>query len=300
MDLEEKLRKAAVITDQFTYGLYDRKDIPETGHIPTRAEEAIKALLRLKEANIQGPSLEIGCGVGVWANLAAVAEYDSYACDINPGLIGIGREIERRLRQDQLISESTVLQFSCGNMLPPEYRDDYDRLVHMKTTRPPAVPGSTHIDPAVQAALSTDAYAQIIPLASANIIFCYPWPEQDDFLTELLCREASAGAYIAKHTTNSKRDAFQQRIKADILENRSAYIAIGQKRSCQGPDINDLRDAYAQDFDINHPLPHDCTFFYSGAGGYQARHSVNGESMIISLEDRDRERKAYVAKHIGE
>jgi hypothetical protein len=116
---------------------------------------------------------EWGSGFGVVTGLAAMTEFDACGIEIEPLLV----EQARRLTEDfQLPCE-----FACGSFIP----DDAEEIA---------------LNPSEMAWLSTDApdaYAELqLNVDDFDVIYAYPWPDEQDILGDLFDQFAADGALL--------------------------------------------------------------------------------------------------------
>jgi hypothetical protein len=116
---------------------------------------------------------EWGSGFGVVTGLAALTEFDACGIEIEPLLV----EQARRLTEDF----DLPCEFACGSFIP----DDAEEIA---------------INPSEMAWLSTDApdaYAELqLNVDDFDVIYAYPWPDEQDILGDLFDQFASDGALL--------------------------------------------------------------------------------------------------------
>lgn len=153
---------------------------------PSRLLEAARWLLNGDLGTAPKLSLDLGCGNGGWALMAAAAGFRSFGIDVNPYLIDQARQNLAEARTQGLIDAQVECRFGLGNIYPGEYLKEFCRFASRQTdseqtTLPCQSPG--------------DAYADLgISVCDAGIIYCFPWENQMPFLSRFLDREARPDA----------------------------------------------------------------------------------------------------------
>jgi hypothetical protein len=141
------------------------------GFVPSDFEGAYNVLQRLAASGLARGNLlcEWGSGFGIVACLAAMLEFDASGIEIE-------RELVREARRLAADFELPV-EFVCGSFIPPGHDTD-----------------------AEFAWLSTDT-ARDMDLAPADldVVFAYPWPDEEQFIRELFERHCAAGAVLVTH-----------------------------------------------------------------------------------------------------
>ncbi|MEM7309203.1 MAG: hypothetical protein AAF682_21140 [Planctomycetota bacterium] len=133
--------------------------------IPADQREAYGELLRLRGR--ASSFLELGSGVGVITVLADLLGYDAYGIEIEPELVAASEDLAARL--------DSGATFVSGSFVPPDYRDEVDLL-----------PGDW-----VTVCEGADAYEELgMDLSDFDLVYAYPWPGEEDWLSELVRRHA--------------------------------------------------------------------------------------------------------------
>ncbi|HTK76815.1 MAG TPA: class I SAM-dependent methyltransferase [Gemmataceae bacterium] len=116
---------------------------------------------------------EWGSGFGVVASLAAMLEFDAYGIEIEPELV----DAARRLAHDFELP----VEFVCGSFIPI----GGENLVDAGSTFSWLTPDSG------------TAYEEIgLDADDFDIVFAYPWPDEEDVIWRLFERYASTGAVL--------------------------------------------------------------------------------------------------------
>jgi hypothetical protein len=151
---------------------------PIPAFVPSDFAAAYRTLTAISSLSLATGQLfcEWGSGFGVVTGLAAMAEYDASGIEIEPLLV----EEARQLAEDfQLPCE-----FACGSFIP----DEADEIA---------------LSPSELAWLSTDApaaYSELqLNVDDFDIIYAYPWPDEQDILGELFDQFASDGALLCTY-----------------------------------------------------------------------------------------------------
>lgn len=140
----------------------------------------------LDHTDISHASLDLGCGNGGWALLAAAAGFPSYGIDINPALIEHAKRNYTMGVAAGFIDEHTPCGFIVGDMIPIRFCDDYLRFRRLHDDQLRSMPIG---------AVREDSYSRLpVTVATADIIYCWAWPTQSAFVYNMLEDEAKNGA----------------------------------------------------------------------------------------------------------
>ncbi len=135
------------------------------GFIPADPRDAWEALIR--ERSTSASFLELGAGMGVIAILADWLGYDAWGIEIVPELVTASRDLAERF--------DSGARFIEGSFVPPAFRDEIELL-------------SADFLTLTEGA---DAYDEMgMSLADFDLVYAYPWPGEEDWLAELVRREA--------------------------------------------------------------------------------------------------------------
>jgi hypothetical protein len=176
------LRVAAVRIDRFRMQPY------ALAFVPSDYEGAYRVLRAIAEAGLARGTrfCEWGSGFGVVACLAASLGFESYGIEIDGPLV----DQARRLAEDFGLD----VEFAHGSFIP---RDAEGRV---------ASAGQ-------YAWLTTeadDAYAELgLEPDDMDVVFAYPWPDEEAVTLDLFARTAGRGALLATY----EQDGFKLRRK---------------------------------------------------------------------------------------
>lgn len=119
---------------------------------------------------------EWGSGFGVVATLAAMLEFDAYGIEIESELVDAARRLARDF--------DLPAEFVCGSFIPA----GGEHLVDVGSTFSWLTPDSgTAYD---EIGLDPDDF---------DVVFAYPWPDEEDVIWKLFERYASTGAILVTY-----------------------------------------------------------------------------------------------------
>lgn len=166
------IREAGQRIDDFTES---SRSEPIPAFVPSDFVSAYHTLEAIDRLGLATGHLfcEWGSGFGVVTGLAALSEFDACGIEIEPLLV----EEARRLTEDFDLN----CEFACGSFIP----DAAEEIA---------------INPSELAWLSTDApdaYAELqLNVDDFDVIYAYPWPDEQDILGDLFDQFASDGALL--------------------------------------------------------------------------------------------------------
>jgi hypothetical protein len=166
-----------------------QRDCLVPAFVPSSYEAAFGVLRWLSEDNLaRGRQFcEWGCGFGVVASLAATLDFDSCGIEVEGALV---TEAERLAADFGL-----AVAFAHGSFIP---RGAEDRV---------CAAGSY----SWLTTDATDAYEDLgLDTSDMDVVFAYPWPDEEVVTSELFERYAGTGAVLA---TYHGRDEFRVRRK---------------------------------------------------------------------------------------
>lgn len=117
--------------------------------------------------------LELGSAVGVVTIMADLLGFDAYGIEIEPQLVD--RAV---LMAEQFDSAAT---FAEGTFVPSDYQDE---IQHLSGDFLTLTAGACAFDELE------------LELADFDLVFAYPWPGEEDWLTELMHRHARASTIL--------------------------------------------------------------------------------------------------------
>jgi hypothetical protein len=145
--------------------------------VPSDFARAYAVLRAMAAGNVTAGNLfcEWGSGFGVVACLAAMLDFDAWGIEIEPELVDAARELAADF--------DLPVEFTCGSFIPP---GGAERL------------SANH----EFAWLTTDAASQEEPElepSDFDVIFAYPWPDEEAVVETLFVRHAQTGAVLVTY-----------------------------------------------------------------------------------------------------
>lgn len=152
--------------------------------VPADYPGAAHALHGIAQDRGGGAFLELGSGVGVITILAELAGFDAYGIEVDPWLVEASRSLAEELGSGAVFAE--------GSFIPQDLEVD-ERLLDADFF-------PTRMDGA-------DAYAELgLELPDFDVIYGFPWPEEELLLWDLVQRGARAGSsYLTYSGTEGYR-----------------------------------------------------------------------------------------------
>jgi len=119
---------------------------------------------------------EWGSGFGVVTCLASMVGFDATGIEVSPELV----EAARMLAEDA----DLPVEFACGSFVPPGGDDRVHSIGEYAwfTTESDYAYNDLGLDP-----------------SDMDLIFAYPWPDEEGMLGEIFCRYAGHGALLASY-----------------------------------------------------------------------------------------------------
>jgi SAM-dependent methyltransferase len=157
----------------------DSREAEGTGFLSFDPERIAQTVLELSAISRPPRSvLDLGCGNGQFALLAAAAGYPSYGIEIEPRLIDEARHLHEICVERNLIDKNIPCRFVAGDMIPFEYREQYRKFRTEHNENEASMPISED---------TSDPYKELgTSIQTADIIYCWSWPGQSRFLYNLL------------------------------------------------------------------------------------------------------------------
>lgn len=152
------------------------------GFVPSDYPTIYRALAAIAEGGLSaGRSFcEWGSGFGVVAALAAILEFDACGIEANPRLVDLSRE----LAEDFEIP----VQFVHGSFIPDEDDADFDAYDVDFVERDDLTWLVTDLEPGYRTLGRTPH--------DLDLVFAYPWPDEEWVVAELFERHAARGALL--------------------------------------------------------------------------------------------------------
>jgi len=155
----------------------------ETGYVFVPPQLLMQTMLKLLDTtDTSKVSLDLGCGNGGWMLLAACAGFSSYGIELNTFLLDHAQQNYERCVAAEFIDPLTPCAWIIGDMIPERYNNEYMafRKLHHDQERSMPV-----------AAVVENAYSRLpVRVATADIIYCWSWPTQSQFIFSMLNSEA--------------------------------------------------------------------------------------------------------------
>jgi len=137
--------------------------------------EAIPWLRRLHAPGAR--LVELGAGVGLMTIVADLLGYEAVGIEIEPELVDNAIELAE--------SCGSAATFVEGSFVPPDSRDDVELMVS----------GSLTITE------GSDAWAELgLEMDDFDVVSCYPWPDEEEWLLELVRRHAAPHAALLTYS----------------------------------------------------------------------------------------------------
>jgi SAM-dependent methyltransferase len=135
-------------------------------------------------------SIDLGCGNGGWALMAAAAGIPSYGIDASPYLVEQANKNLEFARKEGIISKDLTCKFAEGNMYPGEHIESYNKFAR-EFDRGGTLPSG----------MRTDAYEQLgIDMGDVDLVYAFPWSEGMPFLCGFLEKETNHDtAFVLPH-----------------------------------------------------------------------------------------------------
>lgn len=187
MDLNTRLARIVELLKESHERIEASREAEGTGFLAFSPERLAEAVLVLSATHPPPMKvLDFGCGNGQFALLAAAAGYDSYGIEIDERLIDEAEQLHQICVERNLIDSGAVCRFAAGDMIYPEYRDEYRRFKAAHGENDSSMPISDDM---------ADPYAQLgASPRTADIIYAWSWPTQSRFLYNFLERVAKRDA----------------------------------------------------------------------------------------------------------
>ena len=149
--------------------------------IPCHHREAYAALRALRSRATT--FVEFGSAAGVVTIMADLLGFEAYGIEIEPWLVKRSIGLAERFDSGAVFAE--------GTYVPPAYQDEIELL------------SGDHLTPTDGAS----AFEELgLELSEFDLVFAYPWPDDEDWLHELFRRHARPDALLLTYAVN---DGFQ-------------------------------------------------------------------------------------------
>jgi len=129
-------------------------------------------------------AIDLGCGNGAFALMAAALGWSSYGIDASPVLVRKACQLRDLLRQQGLILAEVTCEFVQGSIYPGAWQADYQAFVAAEAKNDVTMP-----------VVKGDAYVSLgIALDEIDMIYAFTWSDQMPFLCRYLAAAAAPNA----------------------------------------------------------------------------------------------------------
>ncbi|MEJ2670396.1 MAG: class I SAM-dependent methyltransferase [Gammaproteobacteria bacterium] len=198
------------------YAAYQNSEQNEGLQVQTGFQGMPPALIRICFMNLLAArrsfatAIDLGCGNGVFALMAAALGWDSYGIDASEYLIEQAILLRDQLRAAGVIAMETRCEFAVGSIYPPESNTAYEDFVRQHAKNAITMP----------VGLPTTAYAQLgITLSAIDVIYAFTWSDQMPFLCQFLNTQAQEKAVFVLPHYRSVEGKFDEDLRLKSLPN---------------------------------------------------------------------------------
>ena len=142
--------------------------------IPCDARGAYEALRELRSRGTT--FVELGSGAGIVTVMADLLGFEAYGIEIEPWLVERSVEIASDFGSGAVFAE--------GSFVPTEYQDAVELLSGDRLTITDGACGFDELD---------------LELSDFDCVFAYPWPGEEDWLTEMMRRHGREDALLVTY-----------------------------------------------------------------------------------------------------
>lgn len=173
------------------------------GFVPSDYARVYGWLRALAEANLApgGRFCEWGCGFGVVAGLAALLDFEACGIEIDEALAAEAQQLADDF--------SLPVEILRGSFIPKSAEGFLDRVYARKGD------GFSWMTTDCDSSLEAQGFAP----DDFDVIFAYPWPDEEQFVAGLFERTAADGAVLVTH---SGGDGFRLRRKSSKRQPKPA------------------------------------------------------------------------------
>ncbi|MEK6906522.1 MAG: class I SAM-dependent methyltransferase [Nanoarchaeota archaeon] len=189
----------------------NKRELNSTGFYalcPDRLKYLTEEVIKLG-LNSETLSLDMGCGNGGFALMAAAVGFNSFDIDANSFLIDKARKNFRLAVEQDLVDSSTICKFAVGNMYPEYYLNAYEEYAKNL--------GNSYME-STPRKIKGEPYKELgIKISDFGIIYCFPWSEQRKFLTNFLASEARDNAIlILPHRPTDTNFTYSDKLSVEL------------------------------------------------------------------------------------
>ncbi len=161
----------------------------KTGFVAVPPEILADSILELmKHADFDKVSIDLGCGNGGWMLIAAAAGFASYGVELNPFLIEHAQKNYELGIAAGFIDAATPCSWIVGDMIPLRFNTSYMKFRELHEKQKGNMPTGAMVE---------DSYSRLpISIATADIIYCWAWPTQSEFIFNMLEDEAKQDVFF--------------------------------------------------------------------------------------------------------
>ena len=154
--------------------------------------------------------MDLGCGNGVFALMAAALGWDSYGIEASAFLVEKANVLRDKLRSEGVIQTQTRCEFATGSLYPPEFNVAYEDFVRQNAKNNVTMPIN----------LPATAYEQLgVDLSEMDVIYAFTWSDQMPFLCRFLNEKAQADAVFVLPHYRSVEGSFDEDLRLQSLPN---------------------------------------------------------------------------------
>lgn len=152
--------------------------------------------------------IDLGCGNGAFALMAAALGWDAYGIDASLDLVAEACRLRDVLRGQGLIDAGVVCEFASGSIYPSGWQGEYEDFVSRAAKNDVTMPLE----------MATDAYERLgVDLACADLIYAFTWSDQMPFLCRFLQAQAGREAVFLLPHYRGVEGQFDEDLKLEPL-----------------------------------------------------------------------------------
>lgn len=156
-------------------------------------------------------AIDLGCGNGAFALMAATLGWNAYGIDAAADLVEEACQLRDDLRKGGLIDADIVCEFAVGSIYPADWQQSYESFVVEQAKNEFTMP----------VGMPTNAYEQLgISLSEMDLIYAFTWSDQMPFLCRFLDASASPEAVFLLPHYRGVEGRFDEDLKLESLTER--------------------------------------------------------------------------------
>lgn len=217
MNIPEALRRlnqvSSIVNQSYAqlYSAYGQKTLENNTGFQGMPPQLIQGCLvnaMVANRNIRS-AMDLGCGNGGFALMAAALGWDSYGIDASAALVQRACQLRDVLRAKGLIDPGVVCEFTVGSIYPQSWQARYERFVARTAKNAFTMPVGA----------ATDAYERFgIELADVDMIYAFTWSDQMPILCSYLNEAAAANATFLLPHYRGVEGRFDEDLKLKPLQ----------------------------------------------------------------------------------